>query len=236
MSSKYLDSNNPEHYILRRNWCGNTYKLTKSYRFTIILGLLRFSALLTFLIDDEFWRHHISSGLSRLPARAQAELFLLFRIEAVKLVLPLSAASSSHVIALWQRCICNIKRCTLEFRIKLVLPLFEMYILVCLETYTIQISFAKTFCHKTFWGCQKLLLLFEGSHSSCHTILLRYLSFQSKHVWCIWWCEKLVFEIFSFMVNFRFLNKFKKYYHIFLLLKIENYASTVLEQCLQWDF
>ena len=92
----------------------NTYKWQKSYRFTIILGLLRFSALLTFLIDDEFWRHHISSGLSRLPARAQAELFLLFRIEAVKLLLPLSAASSSHVIALWQRCICNITRCMIN--------------------------------------------------------------------------------------------------------------------------
>ena len=202
---------------MRRNWCGNTYKWQKSYRFTIILGLLRFSALLTFLIDDEFWRHHISSGLSILPARAQAELFLLFRIEALKLLLLLNAASSSHVIALWQRCICNNKRSMTNHL--WFAKFYEMYILVSLETYTTQISFSKTFFHKTFWGCQKLLLLFEGSLSSCDTILLRYLSFQSKHVWCIWKCKKtLGFELFSFMVNFHFLNKFEKYNQISLLI------------------
>ena len=214
---KRIVANNPEQYILRRNWCGNTYKWQKSYRFTIILGLLRFSALLTFLIADEFWRHHISSGLSILPARAQAELFLLFRIEALKLLLLLNAASSSHVIALWQRCICNNKRSMTNhlwfakflFRSMLILLLpfihhYEMYILVSLETYTTQISFSKTFFRKTFWGCQKLLLLFEGSHSSCqHLVALFVISLKTRlmhwkvqkniGVWAIFLHGKLLF-------------------------------------------
>ena len=193
---------------MRRNWCGNTYKWPKSYRFTIILGLLRFSALLTFLIDDEFWRHHISSGLSRLPARAQAELFLLFRIEAVKLVLPLSAASSSHVIALWQRCICNIKSCTVHFY-KCVADNyphdFEMYILVCLETYTIRISFAKNILSQSFLGLSKIVVVvrrksFKLPH---HLVALFVISIKTRlmhlkvqkniRVWAIFLHGKLSF-------------------------------------------
>ena len=201
---KRIVENNPEQYILRRNWCGNTYKWQKSYRFTIILGLLRFSALLTFLIADEFWRHHISSGLSILPARAQAELFLLFRIEALKLLLLLNAASSSHVIALWQRCICNNKRSMTNHLWFAKFLFYEMYILVSLETYTTQISFSKTFFHKTFWGCQKLLLLFGGSHSSCqHLVALFVISIKTRlmhwkvqkniGVWAIFLHGKLLF-------------------------------------------